>query len=147
MGRSTRPPPWPGWSDSSSGPARQRPNGLEMGGKEQRFKGAWDPKIAVKSLFLKADALEPLVEAGELTGAVDEALLTASPGWVGFRIDFEVKRVAGLAIGRARLVARAVGHHDGDLVIIGMDAVLHRALRKSRGFIAKACRRRNVGKE
>ena len=28
---------------SSVGPAKQRPDGLEMGGKERRFKGAWAP--------------------------------------------------------------------------------------------------------
>src|SRR5665213_4497375 len=65
--------------------------------------------------FGRAEALKALVEARELA-AIDQALLAAGPRRMRFRIDVEPQCVAGLAIGRARLVRRAVGHHDVDLV-------------------------------
>src|SRR5579863_7980549 len=79
------------------------------------------------SLGLALEALEAPVEAGELTAGVKQALLAAGPGRMRFRVDFEAQRVAGLAVGRARRVGAAVGHHDGDLVIIRVNAFLHRA--------------------
>src|SRR5260370_34613962 len=76
---------------------------------------------------LAPEALEAPVEARELAAGVEQALLAAGPGWVRFRVDFEAQRVARFAVGRARLIAAAVGHHDGDVVIIRLNAVLHRA--------------------
>src|SRR5437879_5842577 len=76
---------------------------------------------------LAPEALEAPVEAGELTAGVEQALLAAGPGRMRFRVDFEAQRVAGLAVGRARRIGAAVGHNDGDLVIIRVNAVLHRA--------------------
>jgi hypothetical protein len=61
-------------------------------------RGHGPPGTAANSLFFQADALETLVEAGKLAAAVDEALLAAGPGRMGFRIDFEMERVARLAI-------------------------------------------------
>jgi hypothetical protein len=92
-------------------------------------------------LFLQAEALEALVEARKLAAAVDEALLAAGPGRVGFRIDLEAQRVAGLAVGRPRLLGRAVGHDDRDLVIVRMNAVFHRrAPRKVRLYSGASAR-------
>src|SRR5229473_261893 len=48
-----------------------------------------------------------------------------------FRVDFEAQRVAFLAVGRARLVGAAIGHQDRDVVIIGVNAFLHRAYLES----------------
>src|SRR5579864_2980863 len=107
------------------------------------FKGAPAPRVAGKGLLFQPNALETLVEAGELATGFVEALLATGPSRVGLRINLKMERIAGLAIGRARLVARAIRHHDGDLMVIRVDAVLHRALRKSGGFIAEASLRRN----
>src|SRR6185437_4425513 len=76
----------------------------------------------------RAEAREALVEARELTAGIEETLLPAGPGRVRLGVDVEAQRVAFLAIGRARLVAAAVGHHDGDLVIIGVNLFLHGSL-------------------
>src|SRR5690349_4022826 len=76
---------------------------------------------------LALEALEAPVEAGEVAAGIEQALLAAGPGRVRFRVNFEAQRVAGLAIGRAGLIAGAVGHHDGDVVIIRVNAFLHRA--------------------
>src|SRR5271165_1282899 len=47
---------------------------------------------------LDAKSLESLVEAGELTAAVNQALLPAGPGRMRFRIDVEAQGVAGFAV-------------------------------------------------
>src|SRR5258708_37891312 len=94
------------------------------------------------ALLLYPETLEALVEARELA-AVDQPLLTAGPGGMRLRIDVGRERVAGLAVGRSSLVGGAVGHHDGDLVIIRMDAVFHRHAPRKGGFIAERGRSRN----
>src|SRR5579875_569102 len=81
-----------------------------------------------KTLRFDAEAAEALVEAGELAAGIDQPLLSAGPGRMRFRIDLQAQGVAGLAVGRARLVGSAVGHDDRDLVIIGVDAFLHRLI-------------------
>src|SRR5579863_2231225 len=106
-------------------------------------RGQPTPESSGKGLLFQPNALETLVETGELAAAVDQPLLAARPGRMGLRIDLKVQRVAGFAIGRARLVARTIRHHNGDLVVVRVDAVLHRALRKSGGFIAEPSRGRN----
>src|SRR6516164_3043587 len=84
---------------------------------------------------LDAEPLEALVEAGELAAAVDQALLPAGPRRVRLGVDVEAQRVAGLAVGRTRLVGAPVGQHDRDLVIVGVDAFLHRiALKIKRAY-------------
>src|SRR5260370_19331564 len=94
------------------------------------------------ALLLYPETLEALVEAREVA-AVDQPLLTAGTGGMRLRIDLEPERVAGLAVGRSSLVGGAVGHHDGDLVIIRMDAVFHRHAPRKGGFIAERGRSRN----
>src|SRR5260370_13010020 len=74
---------------------------------------------------LDAEPAEALVDASELPALVIEALLSAGPGRMRLRIDLEPQRVACLAVGRAGLVARPVGHDDGDIVIIRMDIGFH----------------------
>src|SRR5690242_672272 len=76
-------------------------------------------------LLLAAEAAEALVEAGELAAGVEQLLLAAGPGRVRLTVDLEAQRVAGLPIGGPGLVAGAVRHLHGDLVVVGMDAFLH----------------------
>src|SRR5579863_8538225 len=76
---------------------------------------------------LRAEAAKTLVEARELAAGVEQALLAAGPGRVRFRIDLQAQRVAGLAVGRARLVAGPVGHDDRNFVVIGVNLFLHRS--------------------
>src|SRR5262249_36656891 len=77
-------------------------------------------RYAGPSLVLDFEALEPLLELGELAAAVDQTM-HAGPGWVRLRIDVEPQGVARLAPGRARLEAGSVRHDHGDLVVIGMN--------------------------
>ena len=49
----------------------------------------------------------------------------AGPGGVGLGVDVELQRVARGAVGRARLVLGAVGHHHRDGVVVGVDVFLH----------------------
>ena len=55
-------------------------------------------------LLFDAEALESLVEARQLTAAVDEALLPACPSRVRFWIDVEPQRIPRFTVGRARLI-------------------------------------------
>jgi hypothetical protein len=76
---------------------------------------------------LRAEAAEALVEAGKLAAGVEQALLPTGPRRMRFRINVEAQRVAFLAVGRAPLVLGAICHLDGDLVVVGVDFVFHRA--------------------
>jgi len=58
---------------------------------------------------------------------VGDLLRTAGPGRVAERIDIEIQGRAGLAQRRAGREGRAIGHHDFDLVVIGMNGLLHEA--------------------
>src|SRR5512135_1725662 len=80
---------------------------------------------ARRAELLLAEIAEALVEAGELPARVQQLLLAAGPGRVRLRVDVEAQRIARLPVGGAGLVAGAVGHHHGDLVVIGVDAFLH----------------------
>src|SRR5260370_6513065 len=75
---------------------------------------------------LDTKPLKTLVEAGQLSAAVDQPLLSAGPGRMRFRVDVEPQSVSRLAVGRARLVRAAVGHHDGYFVIFGVNSFFHR---------------------
>src|SRR5260370_3349359 len=75
---------------------------------------------------LDTNPLKPLVEAGQLSTAVDQPLLSAGPGRMRFRVDVEPHSVSRLAVGRARVVGAAVGHHDGYFVIFGVNSFFHR---------------------
>src|SRR5690606_36565458 len=68
-----------------------------------------------------------VLELRQPAAAVEQVLLAASPGRMRARVDVEVQRVAGRAVGRARLVAGAVGHYHRDRVVVGMDLVFHRS--------------------
>jgi hypothetical protein len=74
---------------------------------------------------LLLEEAEFLVEARDAAAAVDEALLAASPCGVGLWIDVEAEAVAGFAIGRAGHEFRAVGHDNGDRVIVWVNAGFH----------------------
>src|SRR5882757_1591730 len=77
---------------------------------------------------LDAKSLEALVEAGQLSTAVDQPLLSAGPGGMRFRVDVEPQCVSRLPVGRARLVRAAVRHHDGYFVILGVNSIFHRTV-------------------
>src|SRR5437762_7595752 len=93
------------------------------------------PRLPALLSALRAEILEAAVEASELPTGVEQPLLAAGPGLVRFRVDLQAQRVAFLAVGRAGLVARAIGHHDCDLVIIRVNAVLDRPNPLTRGGI------------
>ncbi len=83
---------------------------------------------------LDAEVGEALVEARHLAAAVDDPVLTG-PGRMGLRIDLEPQNVTRVAPGRLGLVFGAVGHHDSDFVIIGMDISLHFSYSCPRAFM------------
>src|SRR5262249_37228407 len=87
---------------------------------------------ASQLLAFEADALEPLLELGELAAGVDQAV-DARPGRMRLGVDVQAQRVTRLAHGRAGLEAAAVGHHHGDLVVVRVDALLHGLAPKIRG--------------
>src|SRR3546814_651271 len=51
--------------------------------------------------------------------------MLAGPGRVRLRVDVQTHAGARLAVGGAGLELATVGHHDGDLVVVGMDVFLH----------------------
>src|SRR3546814_15807104 len=55
----------------------------------------------------------------------DLQAMLAGPGRVRLGVDVQAHGDARLAVGRAGLVLAPVGHHDGDLVIVGVDVFLH----------------------
>ena len=75
-------------------------------------------------LLLDAEILEPLLELGELTAAVQQAV-DAGPGGMRLGVDFQIEGVAGLAPGGASRECRPVGHHDVDLMVVGVDLLFH----------------------
>src|SRR5690349_6082737 len=77
---------------------------------------------------LDTKPLKALVEAGQLSTAIDQPLLAAGPGRMGFRVDIEPQGVSRFAVGRARLVRAAVRHHDGYFVIFGVNSFFHRTV-------------------
>src|SRR3974377_668911 len=88
---------------------------------------------------LDAEALEALVEAGELAAGVDQPLLSPGPRRMGLRVDVQAQRVAGFAVSRTRFVRVPVGHHDRDLVIVRVNAFLHASpLKNRRAYISTA---------
>ena len=82
-------------------------------------------QISLFAGFFETEAREALVEAGDLAAGIEHLAGTADPGRVRRGIDVESKGIAFLAVGRARLIRAAVGHLDGDGVIVGVDAGLH----------------------
>ena len=77
------------------------------------------------AVFLLGQARETLVELRQLAAAIDKAML-AGPCRMRLGIDVELQPFARAAIGAAGLELGAVGHDDGDLVIVGVGVFLHR---------------------
>src|SRR3569833_3086121 len=77
-------------------------------------------------LFAERQPAEALVEARDLAASVEQLGVTARPSRMHLGINVEVQRVAFLAPGGAGLETRAVGHLDGDRVVIGVSAGLYR---------------------
>ncbi len=77
---------------------------------------------------LEAEAFEALLELGNAAATVQHLLVAAGPGRVRLRVDFEIHRCASRTPGRAGFVLGAVGHHDLDGVVVGMDISLHDTL-------------------
>src|SRR5208337_2631964 len=75
---------------------------------------------------LLQETFELLLELADAAAAVHDLLVAARPGGVGLRIDIEVQLLAWLAIAGIGLELRTVRHHNGDLVIIGMNILFHR---------------------
>src|SRR5690606_37453506 len=73
--------------------------------------------------------------------AVHDLLVAARPGRVGLRVEFKVHRRAFRTPGRAGFVLGAIGHHDLDRVVLGMDISLHDNLPACSGwpFVATHC--------
>lgn len=78
-----------------------------------------------QSLLLERKPAETLIEARDLAARVEHLAAATGPGRVARRIDFERHHIAFLAPGRARLELGAVGHLDGDRVIIGVNTAFH----------------------
>lgn len=77
-----------------------------------------------RCFLLAGNAGEALVELGQLAAAINHAM-HAGPCRMRLGIDVEMQLRARLAVGRAGDEFGAVGHNDGDFVIIGMSFVLH----------------------
>src|ERR1700720_670710 len=95
---------------------------------------------------LDAKSLKSLVEAGQLSTAIDQPLLSAGPGRMRFRVDVQPQCVPRLSVGRARLVRAAVRHHDGYLMIFRVDSFFHRTVLRTAAAYSEAiphaqCRR------
>lgn len=70
-------------------------------------------------------ALELVLEARNTAAAIEARAFAAGPGRVRAGIDIQNQLVAFFAIGRAGLVFGAIGHHDGDEVVIGVRIGFH----------------------
>ena len=66
-----------------------------------------------------------LLEAGHAATAVEDGCLAACPCRVGFGIDIEAQGCTGLVIGGAGDKFAAIGHDNGDGVIVWMDTGFH----------------------
>ncbi|CCG40609.1 hypothetical protein PHAMO_210120 [Magnetospirillum molischianum DSM 120] len=88
-----------------------------------------DPNLRAR---LNAETLEPLLELGELAAGVHQTM-NARPSRMRLGVDIKPENIAGLAHRRAGLEFSAVRHNHVDLVVIGMNIVLHgQVLRKSK---------------
>src|SRR5215470_5044366 len=84
-----------------------------------------DPDPLLFRLIRQAKTREPLLEPGQATAAIDQLLCTAGPRRMRLRVDVEPHGVARLAPGRTRQELGAVGHHDLDRVIAGVNFGFH----------------------
>src|SRR5450759_3492278 len=72
-------------------------------------------------------ARELLLEARHAAAAVEQMLLAAGPGRMGLRIDVEMHDIALLAPSGTGGEFAAIGHHNLDGVVVGVDIGLHGA--------------------
>src|ERR1700690_1466128 len=101
--------------------------------KPPRRGGGFSLRNLSRALFLVGlfvvglqETRELLLEARQAAAAVDQVLLAAGPGRVRLRVDVEMHDIALLAPGGAGGEFAAVGHHNLDGVVAGMDILLHR---------------------
>ena len=88
-----------------------------------------------------ADACEAGVETRQTAAAIQQLLRAAGPSRMGVGIDVEMEGRALLAVGRAGVELRPVGHHDLDHVVIGMDVGLHDTILREQNESRAADRR------
>src|SRR3954467_9211183 len=78
-----------------------------------------------KGSLLLQESRKLLLEPRDAAAAVQQLLGAANPGRVRLGVDVEVQLVALLAPGRARLILGAIGHHDGNRMIIRVNFGFH----------------------
>ncbi len=93
-------------------------------GKSRPAARLWASCYIVKRLAFEAKILEPFVEFGELAATVVKPV-DARPGRVSLGVDIQFHGVARLAPGGSGSEGRAVGHLDGDFVVIGVYIFFH----------------------
>src|SRR5260370_6450788 len=76
-------------------------------------------------LIRQAKPRLPFWHPARATAAIDQLLRTAGPRRMRLRVDVEAHGVARLAPGRTRQELGAVGHHDLDRVIAGVNFGFH----------------------
>lgn len=84
---------------------------------------------AALRVLLLDEAGELVVEARNAAAPVQQVGVAAGPGRVRRRVDVERQLVAFLTVGRTGLVGAAIGHHDGDEVVVGVRVGLHGGVR------------------
>jgi len=88
--------------------------------KEQRRAGLTKEYMETTQGLL--DVLDNL--SNTLAATVNQAVYTG-PGRVGLRVDIQFQHVARRAPSGASLVGRAVGHLDGDFMVVGVKVFFH----------------------
>src|SRR5262245_2538230 len=81
--------------------------------------------LALVLILVLEEAGKLLLEPGQPAAAVEQLLVTAGPGRMGFRVDVEMEDVALLAPGCAGRELAAIGHFDRNGVVFGMGILLH----------------------
>lgn len=71
------------------------------------------------------EALELVFETGHAAPAIQKCVCVTSPGSMCGWIDIKYETIPFFAISRARLILGAIGHHNGDEVIIWMSFGFH----------------------
>lgn len=74
---------------------------------------------------LLQEAFELSLELADASAAVHDLLVASGPGRMRLRIDVELQLLPFLPIGGKGLKLRAVGHHNRNLVIIGVNIFFH----------------------
>ncbi len=87
--------------------------------------GKFGPDALLFRLIRQAKPREPLLEPGQATAAIKQLMRAAGPRRMRLRVDVEAHGVARLAPGRTRQELGAVGHHDLDRVIAGVNFGFH----------------------